>query len=209
MKLLLLHGLGQSAASWDETAALLPAEWEISRPELSRFLDGNFTYEHLYEGIRGELEEQGAPSVVCGLSLGAVLALNLAIDAPDLVERLILIAPQFQMPKRLLRLQGVIFRLMPSQSFESAGIPKKGMIALTESMSSLDFRDRLDQVKCPVLILCSERDSVNKKAAEKLSGLLKNAENAVIPNAGHEANLDNPHKLAEFIQKNLGSQPYD
>lgn len=203
MKLLLLHGLGQNAASWDETAALLPAEWEISRPELSRFLDGSFTYEHLYEGLRGELEKQGAPSVVCGLSLGAVLALNLTIDAPELVERLILIAPQFQMPKTMLKLQGLIFRLMPSRSFESVGIPKKGMIALTESMSSLDFRDSLDRVECPALILCGERDSVNKKAAEKLGGLLRNAENAVIPNAGHEVNLENPHALAELIQKSI------
>lgn len=203
MKLLLLHGLGQNAASWDETAALLPAEWEISRPELSRFLDGNFTYEHLYEGLRGELKKQGTPSVICGLSLGAVLALNLAIDTPELVERLVLIAPQFQMPKTMLRLQGLIFRLMPSRSFESVGIPKKGMIALTESMSSLDFRDRLDRVECPVLILCGERDSVNKKAAEKLGGFLKNAENAVIPNAGHEVNLENPRALAELIQKRI------
>lgn len=203
MKLLLLHGLGQSAASWNETTALLPAEWEISRPELSRFLDGNFTYEHLYEGLRGELEKQSAPSVVCGLSLGAVLALNLAIDAPELVKKLILIAPQFQMPKTVLKLQGLIFRLMPSRSFESVGIPKKGIISLTESMSSLDFRDRLDRVECPVLILCGERDSVNKKAAEKLGGLLKKAENAVIPNAGHEVNLENPRALAERLIANL------
>lgn len=209
MKLLLLHGLGQNAASWDETAALLPAEWEISRPELSRFPDENFTYAHLYEGLRGELEKQGAPSVVCGLSLGAVLALNLVIDAPELVERLILIAPQFQMPKTMLKLQGLIFRLMPSRSFKSVGIPKKGMIALTESMSNLDFRDRLDRVECPALILCGERDPVNKKAAEKLGGLLRNAENAVIPNAGHEVNLENPRALAELIRKNLESHTYD
>lgn len=209
MKLLLLHGLGQSAASWDETAALLPAEWEISRPELSRFPDENFTYEHLYEGLRGELEKQGAPSVICGLSLGAVLALNLAIDAPDLVKRLILIAPQFQMPKRLLKLQGLMFRLMPKHLFEEIGIPKKGMIALNTSMAELDFSGVLDRVKCPTLILCGERDSVNKKAAEKLGGLLKNAENAVIPNAGHEVNLENPRALAELIRKILESNTYD
>lgn len=209
MKLLLLHGLGQSAASWDETAALLPAEWEISRPELSRFLDENFTYAHLYEGLRGELEKQGAPSVICGLSLGAVLALNLAIDAPDLVKRLILIAPQFQMPKRLLKLQGLMFRLMPKHLFEEIGIPKKGMIALNTSMAELDFSGVLDRVKCPTLILCGERDSVNKKAAEKLGGLLKNAENAVIPNAGHEVNLENPRALAELIRKILESNTYD
>lgn len=209
MKLLLLHGLGQNAASWDETAALLPAEWEISRPELSRFPDGNFTYEHLYEGLRGELEKQGAPSVICGLSLGAVLALNLAIDAPDLVKRLILIAPQFQMPKRLLKLQGLMFRLMPKHLFEEIGIPKKGVIALNTSMAELDFSGVLDRVKCPTLILCGERDSVNKKAAEKLGGLLKNAENAVIPNAGHEVNLENPRALAELIRKILESNTYD
>ena len=195
MNLILLHGLGQSAESWNETAALLPAEWEISIPELNRFSDGNFTYGHLYEGLRGELKKS-VPSVLCGLSLGAVLALNLAIDEPELVKRLILIAPQFQMPKIMLKLQGLIFRLTPSRSFERVGITKKGMIALTESMSNLDFRDRLDRVECPALILCGERDSVNKKAAERLGGLLRNA---VIPNAGHEVNLDNPRALAKRL----------
>ena len=39
---------------------------------------------------------------LCGLSLGAVLALNYAIDFPQRVNSLILIAPQYDMPKFLI-----------------------------------------------------------------------------------------------------------
>lgn len=124
MKLLLLHGLGQNAESWDETAALLPAEWEIRRPGLSRLADGDFTYENLYEKLRAECES-GGPAAVCGLSLGAVLALNLAIDAPGLVSELILIAPQFRMPRLALTLQNAVLHLMPERSFGETRISKE------------------------------------------------------------------------------------
>lgn len=203
MNLLLLHGLGQDEKSWDGVVSLLPTEWMVERPALRDLMDESFTYEHLYKNLRGRVEERDAPTAVCGLSLGAVLALNLAIDAPALVSSLILIAPQFQMPKRTLRLQGFFFRLMPNRAFEETGLPKKGMIALTESMARLDFSDRLDRVKCSALILCGERDPVNQKAAERLGGLLKNSENTLIPGAGHEANLDNPRTLADFIRQAL------
>ncbi|MCM1335768.1 MAG: alpha/beta hydrolase [Bacteroides sp.] len=209
MNLLLLHGLGRDEKSWDGVVSLLPEEWSIERPALRDLMDEGFTYEALYKNLRDTVEERGAPTAVCGLSLGAVLALNLSFDAPALVSSLILIAPQFQMPKGTLKLQSLLFRLMPNRAFEEIGLPKKGMIALTDSMARLDFTDRLDRVKCPALILCGERDRVNKKAAERLGDRLQNSESALVPGAGHEANLDNPRALAELILQTLSSRTYD
>ena len=50
---------------------------------------------------------------------------------------------------------------------------------------------------CPVLILCGEKDNVNKKAAIKLAEKLPNAKFATIENSGHEVNIDNPQGLAK------------
>ena len=43
---------------------------------------------------------------------GAVLALNYAIDFPQKAGSLVLIAPQYDMPKFLLKVQNVLFKFM-------------------------------------------------------------------------------------------------
>lgn len=51
-------------------------------------------------------------------SLGAVLTLNYAIDHPDKVKALVLIAAQYKMPKKLLKVQNMLFHLMPNSAFQ-------------------------------------------------------------------------------------------
>ncbi len=55
-------------------------------------------------------------------------------------------------------------------------------------------------ISCSVLLLCGERDKANRKASEKLSGILKNSSFEIIENASHEVNIDNPEKLATLLQ---------
>ncbi len=66
-------------------------------------------------------------------------------------------------------------------------------------MMELDFSNALAKVTCPTLILCGERDSVNKKAAKKLASRLKNAEMQEITGAGHEVNKEAPEKLSQAL----------
>lgn len=65
----------------------------------------------------------------------------------------------------------------------------------------IDFSNTLDSVSCPVLLLCGEKDKANRKASEKLSGILKDNSFEIIENASHEANVDNPEKLATLLLK--------
>ena len=92
------------------------------------------------------------PLNLCGLSLGAVLALNYAIDFPQRVKSLILIAPQYDMPKFLLKVQNVLFKFMPESQFKDIGLTKKDFITLTNSMADMDFTSGLENVSCPVLV---------------------------------------------------------
>ena len=59
------------------------------------------TYKELYSAFSGECDRENEEIVLCGLSLGAVLALNYAIDHPDKVEAIVLIAAQYKMPRKL------------------------------------------------------------------------------------------------------------
>ncbi len=198
--LILVHGLGQEASSWNPTISFLDHQQNIFCPELSSFLkQAPYTYEILYQHFSAYCNPISAPFHLCGLSLGAVLALHYAIDHPENVQSLILIAPQFQMPKGLLRFQNILFHFMPKKAFASTGFSKKAFINLTNSMMSLNFTNALKSIPCPVLVLCGEKDNANQKAARQLANHLTNARLESIPDAGHEVNLEQPEKLASTI----------
>lgn len=202
MKYIFLHGMGQNASSWDETISFLPNTTEIVCPELSDFFsEGNCYYSKMYTAFCDYCNNFSEPLNLCGLSLGAVLALNYAIDYPQRVKSLILIAPQYDMPKFLLKVQNVLFKFMPESQFKDIGLTKKDFITLTNSMADMDFTSGLEKVSCPVLVLCGEKDNVNKKAAVKVAEKLSKAKFSTIENSGHEVNIDNPNGLAKAMKE--------
>ena len=201
MKYILLHGMGQNASSWDKTISYLPDATETVCPELSNFFsEDNCNYNKMYSSFCRYCNSFSEPLNLCGLSLGAVLALNYAIDFPQKVSSLILIAPQYNMPKFLLKVQNVLFKFMPESQFKDIGFKKKDFITLTNSMMDMDFTSSLNKVNSPVVVICGEKDNVNKKAAIKLARELPNAKFSTIDNSGHEVNVDNPQGLAKAME---------
>ena len=206
MSTLFLHGLGQNELSWDPLLYYLsPDVGEIMCPDLSAFLAGReSTHESLYHSLVEYCGHCPGKISLCGLSLGAVLALNYAIDYPEKVNSLVLIAGQDKMPRTLLKLQNRLFRLMPKRSFESTGFGKNDFITLTSSMADLDFSGKLGEITCPALVLCGDRDKANKKAAARLAQGLKGARLQFVENAGHEVNTDAPERLAACLNDFYG-----
>ena len=202
MKYILLHGMGQNASSWDKTISFLSDNTKVVCPELSDFFtEGNCHYSKMYDVFCNYCNIFSEPMNLCGLSLGAVLALNYAIDFPQRINSLILIAPQYDMPKFLLKIQNVLFKFMPESQFKDIGLKKIDFITLTNSMADMDFTNDLNKVTCPVLVLCGEKDNVNKKAAVKLFKKLPNAKFSTVDDSGHEVNIDNPQGLAMAMEE--------
>lgn len=199
---LFLHGLGQGADSWDKTIshfsqrehAVCPVLWDF-------FEDETFIYDNLYRHFAQYCDKQEGDLHLCGLSLGAVLSLHYTIDHPAKIVSLVLIAPQYKMPRRLLQFQNILLRCMPKQVFSAAGINKQNFIRLSRSMIHLDFSDRLEQITCPTLVLCGEKDAINQSAAKQLAGYLPNGEFHFVPDAKHEVNMDAPEKLARQLNQ--------
>lgn len=200
MKCILLHGLGQSAASWGDTVKYLGPASDILCPELSRWLEGcEPRYDNLYCGLMKYCGQVEGPLNLCGLSLGGILALQYGIEHPDRVNSLVLIGTQYAMPKGLLRFQNALFHLMPKRAFQEMGFQKGDFIDLCKSMLDLNFQAGLRRISCPVLIVCGEKDSANKAASEQMEEQIPNAELLIIPGAGHEVNRDAPDELGKAI----------
>lgn len=200
MQRVFLHGLGQTGKSWSGTVGKLRAAGPCICPDLAKILRGQeAAYQNLYEAVSAVCDQTDGKIDLCGLSLGGVLALNYAIERPKKVNSLALIAPQYKMPEKTLRVQNFVFRFMPEAAFQQTGFGKEALIRLCGTMMKLDFSGSLSKITCPVLVIYGEKDSVNRRAAVKLAGILADAELREIPGAGHEVNVDMPEKLSEVL----------
>lgn len=202
MKNVFVHGLGQTPDSWKPVFSLLDGPGDCVFPDLAAMVSaGEATYARLYRAFTRLCDGLEAPLALCGLSLGGVLSLHYAVEHPERVGSLVLIAPQYKMPKRLLQVQNTLFRLMPRAMFRETGFEKAQFLQLCRSMMELDFSSALSGIACPTLVICGDRDRANRQACKDLARLVKRAELRVVEGAGHELNREAPEKLALLLRE--------
>ena len=134
MKLIFLHGLGQSADSWKEVQDLL-ADYRSESIEL--FPSGVETYQKAKERIYQHLSEETEPFVLVGLSLGAALALELSsYDLPNLQALVLSGCPLKLVGNIPFYIQSLIFKLLPKRIFEKQGADKSLLVGVSEELKN-------------------------------------------------------------------------
>lgn len=201
-KVILIHGSGHKAASWNETVSRLDCRGDVLCPELSSLLLGKeASYPNLRAAFGAYCAQAGGLVHLCGLSLGGILALDYTLEHPEAVKTLVLIGTPHKIPKAAFALQNVVFRLLPQSTFASMAFDKKNTFALGNSMRDLDFSGRVSAVQCPTLILCGEKDRANIQSAQFLSQNIKGAQLQLITQTGHVVNEENPDALAKELNE--------
>ena len=201
-KVILIHGSGHKAASWNETVSRLDCRKDVLCPELSSLLMGKeASYPNLCAAFGAYCAQAGGPVHLCGLSLGGILALDYTLEHPEAVKTLVLIGTPHKVPKAAFALQNVVFRLLPQSTFASMAFDKKNTFALGNSMRDLDFSGRVSAVQCPTLILCGEKDRANIQSVQFLSQNIKGAQLQLIAQTGHVVNEENPGALAKRLNE--------
>lgn len=202
IKKILIHGSGHKAKSWDKTISYMENNKDILCPDLSSILnEKEATYSNLYSLFAEYCHKIDEKIHLCGISLGGILALNYALDFPEKVETLVLIGTPYKIPKVLFGIQNMIFKLIPKSAFENMAFDKKDTFTLGNSMKKLNFSSRLQDIECPTLIICGEKDSANIKSAYYLSENVKNASLKIFENTGHVVNEENPKALASVLDE--------
>ncbi len=200
--IILVHGSGHKAASWDTTISYMTHREDIVCPNLSSILEGKeASYKNLYSSFVKYCSKIDGQIHLCGLSLGGILAFNFALDFPQKVKSLVLIGTPYKVPKLAFRFQNIIFRLLPKSIFETMAFDKKDSFILGKTMKNFDFSDKAKDVKCPTLILCGKKDRANIKSAYYLSQNIKNSELKIMENTGHVVNEESPKALAEILNE--------
>ncbi len=201
MKNILIHGLGQTPSSWEKTIITMTSAEDCLCPDLTQFLhDKEAIYANLYQAFFQYCAEFEKSVNLCGLSLGGILALQYTIENPEKVNSLVLVGTQYVMPKRLLKFQNMIFHIMPDKAFQETGFGKKEFISLSKSMMDLDFSAALQEIECPVLLVCGKKDSANKRAAIEMRQQIPCAKLKLMESAGHEVNMDAPEELGKLLE---------
>ena len=200
MAKILIHGSGHKATSWNEMISHMENNSDILCPNLVSVLKGKeASYVNLYSSFTKYCGKIDGQIHLCGISLGGILALNYTLDFPEKTKTLILIGTPYKVPKAAFAFQNMLFRFLPKSVFENMAFDKKDTFALGNSMKSLDFSDRVENIKCPTLIICGKKDNANMKSAYYLAQNIKNAELKIIENVGHVINEEAPETLAKIL----------
>ena len=232
----LLHGLGSSVLDWEFQIPALSRHYRVVSIDLrghgrSSRPPGPYRMRLLAVDVAAVMAHLGIASAhICGISLGGMVAFQLAADSPERVRTLAIINSGPAFPGRTLkgrltlltrfaviRMKGlpalapiIAGRLFPKPEQEPlrrtfierfAGNDRDAYEHTMRAIGKFDVSDRLDRIRCPVLALASDRDYTPVAAKEAYVSRLADARLVVISDSGHASPIDQPERVNEALME--------
>ena len=199
---LFLHGLGETPQAWN---GVINEFESIDALTPTVFDQPSGTPWSLHERTDELAASLNDPVDVVGLSLGAVMGLDLAIRHPHMVRSLFLSAPQARPPKVLMRIQSVLMRVLPERLVCPSQISKQQLLEILRQISAIDFEPELGNITVPTTIACGSKDRANLPAARTISQQIPHARLIVVPDAGHQWHQLMPTQFAHELKAHWNS----
>jgi len=235
---LLLHGQGSRRDHWELQVAALAPRYTTIRIDQRGHGDsskpaGPYTMEQLAADAATVIRRVARnPTHVIGHSLGGAVALQLALDAPDLVRSLVVINAQacFAQPGAFVRLVMAGAELVPRLfglrlhgNLIAAGyLPGaqladrrakfvedwaqndlRAYLATQRAVETFDVTARLGEIAAPMLVLGSDHDVLPTKNKQELAAKVKNGRLVMIEGSRHIALWDQPGAVNTALQEFL------
>ncbi len=234
--LVLSNSLGTTLGMWDEQAPALGERFRLLRYDHrghggSPVPPGPYSVEELGRDVMALLDRLGVERFTfCGLSIGGMVGMWLAGEAPERIERLLLcctsarFAPDtFDSRARTVRAQGVsaiadavverwftpAFRQEHPEIAERAwrmllDTPAEGYAACCEAVRDAGLSGRLGTISAPTLVIAGADDpAAPPDQAELICDSIPDASLEVIPDAAHLANIEQPEAITQAILDHL------
>ena len=236
--LVLSNSLGTTMAMWDPQLGPLSANRRVLRYDrrghgASPVPDGPYAIDDLGRDLLALLDALGIERVdFCGLSLGGMVGMWLASEAPERVDRLVLcstsalLGPPEQWTERaatvrergmdaiveagLERWLTADFRAARPDVARRMGdmlrsAPPEGYAACCEAIRDLDLRERLGAITAPTLLIAGADDPSTPPAhLERIRAGVPGARLAVLEHAAHLLNVEHPDVVTGAILAHLG-----
>lgn len=236
--LLLCNSLGTTLEMWEPQVPALATGFRLVRYDRrghgrSPAPPGPYSIEDLGRDVLGLLDDLDLERVsFCGLSIGGMVGMWLASEAPHRIDRLVLCCTAPVLPPReqwleraaTVREQGVaaIADAVLARWFTAAApeplarsframlvaTPAEGYAACCEALADLDLRGRLGAIAASTLVVSGAEDPVAPPASgESLAAAIPGARHETIAGAAHIANAEQPALFTERMLAHLTEEP--
>ncbi|NQS91874.1 MAG: alpha/beta fold hydrolase [Chloroflexi bacterium] len=232
--LLLLHGLGSSTRDWDFQIDQFSRHFQVINMDLrghgqSGKPPGPYSVPLFANDAARLLKALGAePANILGISLGGMVALQLAGDHPNLCKSLVVVnstpdmkpktlKDRYALWKRFLVVQLMGMRKM-GQVLGGRFFPEPEQAAIREvfidhwaendkpayleamkAVVGWSVLERLGEIRCPTLVLGADGDYFPTADKEAYTRLIPNASLEIIPNSRHALPAEKPEKFNGFV----------
>lgn len=234
--LVFLHGAGVDHTLWEPQIAAFSATHRVIVPNLPGHggVPAVKTVEQIADHIRALLLERGIRRyAIIGLSLGGMVALDMAGRWPEDVTHLVMIEsiPNVTDNRALLLIGQAfvgLFRvispkllvLLPARQLgaetpDAAQYLKRVLAqqtaqenhAVLQAALAYDGRPHLHGLSMPTLIMVGEKNPATHKRSKAMAESIKQCPFVVIPAAGHIANRDAPEFVNTVLRSFLDAPP--
>jgi len=231
--LMLLHSLNISSDSWEKVFGGLTQNFTVHALDMFGHGDSekppkNLLIEDYARSVvqfmdRMKIEK----AIVCGNSVGALMAVELGAIYPQRIEKLVLVGcPARDAWERMERLA------LSALGFDAQGNPQplsltdlkmtyahptpelavwfnqlrgKAGVWVKKTMIAISLYDpfaKFPKIKCPTLILFGDQDILKEKEKEILRGI-KGAKSVILHDAGHVPQMDQPEAFLKEVNQFL------
>lgn len=209
---MLLHGLTQDPTAWQDVISGLATAGAASK-FFAPWVQGTsprdhdtFDIDRAASDVARLIELQaGGRAAVCGLSLGAAVAIQTAAEYPELVSRLVVsgaIAKMTPAENRAMRFGSA---LMPAARFPGSST-KAAVREVYRQLRHLDLTAQLGRITCPTLVLCGQQDTPRLAPARELVAAIPDARLVMLP-GGHSLNREQPSEFVAAVAEFLADAP--
>jgi pimeloyl-ACP methyl ester carboxylesterase len=192
-----------------------------------------FTFADMANDIVTVVRDRGYEHItLIGVSIGATLALSLALDHPALVRALVLVGGESGNPPVFASLardyaakpiaeqrrdhirmiadaefaRGSLGRYLLDAALESTPDLSSAAIAqIFRARTAVDLRGRLGEISIPTLVVNGATD-VSLESGRYTASRIPGAAHRIVPNAGHLCCLENPAAFDRLVLDFLGGQ---
>jgi pimeloyl-ACP methyl ester carboxylesterase len=205
----LLHAAGRGPDQWEPQVKALRDDFDVLTPALGDTRPGGrFGVEAAADEVAELIGRHSTGrAAVCGISLGAFVALEMAIRHPERVDALILSGGQARPSRLLLGLNYALLNVHPPRMVVTDGGSRRAFLAAYRSLFTWDARPRLGRVGAPTMVLAGTRDRANLPAARELAAGIPGADLVLVPGAGHLWNVTHADTFTRVVREFLASHP--
>ncbi|MDQ2682391.1 MAG: alpha/beta fold hydrolase [Chloroflexota bacterium] len=214
----LVHGLSASSRWWDRNVPALAERHRVYAVDLPGFGEnrapGLLALDAMAVWLLRWLEAIGIGRChLVGHSMGGFVAINLAVMAPDRVDRLVLVDPVVRpfVHPYVGPLQGLLAELrhtprafLPVLARDFARAGAWTVQRAAHAVVRADARPRLAEIQAPTLVIWGEHDAlVPMVTAQEVVGAIPDARLVTLPSAGHTPMWDRAEEFNRVVSEFL------